>query len=59
VLTTLTDWSGARTYSWEDLMTFETKNNLRIVGGTPYYCGDNGNGIVVWDENRAYAREVI
>ena len=59
VLTTLTDWSGARTYSWEDLMTFETKNNLRIVRGTPYYCGDNGNGIVVWDENRAYAREVI
>ncbi|MDP4117576.1 MAG: DUF2313 domain-containing protein [Bacillota bacterium] len=59
VLNTLTDWSGAQAYSWENLMTFETKNSLRIVGGAPYYCGEDGNGIVVWDENKAYAREVI
>lgn len=59
VLNTLSDWSETRSYTWENLMTFEVIKNLRIVNGFPYYCGDGGNGIVVWNENRAYAREVI
>ena len=59
VLNTLSDWSETRSYTWENLMTFETTNNLRIVENTPYYCGSGGNGIVVWNENRAYAREVV
>ena len=54
VLNTLSDWSETRSYTWENLMTFETTNNLRIVENTPYYCGSGGNGIVVWNENRAY-----
>ncbi len=59
VLNTLADWGETRSYTWENLMTFEGIKNLRIVNGVPYYCGDGGNGIVVWNENRAYAREVI
>jgi hypothetical protein len=59
VLNTLADWNETRSYTWENLMTFEVIKNLRIVDCVSYYCGDNGNGIVVWDENRAYAREVI
>ena len=59
VLNTLASWTETRSYSWESLMTFEVKNNLRIVDDVPYYCGADGNGIVIWNENRAYAREVI
>lgn len=59
VLNTLADWNEAKSYTWENLLTFEVKNNLRIVEGVPYYCGDGGNGIVVWNEKRAYAREVV
>ncbi|MCK9479715.1 MAG: YmfQ family protein [Firmicutes bacterium] len=59
VLDTLSVWSEVKTYSWENLLTFEVKNNLRIIDDIPYYCGDGGNGIVIWNENRAYAREVV
>ena len=59
VLNTLADWNETKGYTWEKLMTFETKNSLRIIEDIPYYCGDGGNGIVVWNENKAFAREVI
>ena len=59
VLNTLSDWDETRSYTWENLMTFEVIKNLRIVDCVPYYCGSGGNGIVVWNENRAYAREVV
>lgn len=58
VLNTLADWNETKGYTWENLMTFEVINNLRIIDGVPYYCGEGGNGIVVWDEKRAFAREV-
>lgn len=58
VLNTLASWTETRSYTWESLMTFETKNNIRIVENMPYYCGAGGNGIVIWNENRAYARSV-
>ncbi len=58
VLNTLASWTDTRSYTWESLMTFEVKNNLRIVDDVPYYCGTGGNGIVIWNENRAYARGV-
>jgi hypothetical protein len=38
VLNTLADWNETKGYTSEDLMTFETKKNLRIVGGVPCYC---------------------
>jgi hypothetical protein len=59
VLNTLADWNETRSYTWENLMTFEVIKNLRIVDCVSYYCGSGGNGIVVWNENRAYAREVV
>ena len=59
VLNTLADWNETRNYTWENLMTFEVIKNLRIVDCVPYYCGSGGNGFVVWNESRAYAREVV
>ena len=57
VKTQLADWSEVQTYSWEGLLTFHVRNNINIIDGVPYYCPDDtGNGVVVWNENKAYAR---
>lgn len=59
VLSALSDWNTVKTYTWDNLLTFEVKKNINIVNGVPYYRPDEtGNGIVVWDENKAYARKV-
>ena len=53
----LANWSEVQTYSWEGLLTFQVKNNINIIDGVPYYCPDDtGNGVVIWNENKAYAR---
>lgn len=57
VKTELADWSQVQTYSWEGLLTFHVRNNINIIDGVPYYCPDDtGNGVVIWNENKAYAR---
>ena len=39
------------------MLTFEVKSNLNISDNGIFYCPDgNGNGKIVWNENRAYAR---
>lgn len=50
-------WTAAKNYSWEWMLTFEVKSNLNISDDVVYYCPDgNGNGKIIWNEKRAYAR---
>ena len=50
-------WTTAKNYSWEWMLTFEVKSNLNISDADVYYCPDgNGNGKIIWNEKRAYAR---
>lgn len=50
-------WTAAKNYSWEWMLTFEVKSNLNISDADVYYCPDgNGNGKIIWNEKRAYAR---
>lgn len=50
-------WTTAKNYSWEWLLTFEVKSNLIISDAGVYYCPDgNGNGKIIWNNNKAYAR---
>ena len=50
-------WTAAKNYSWEWLLTFEVKSNLNISDAGVYYCPDgNGNGKIIWNNNKAYAR---
>ena len=53
----LTNWNEVRSYTWEGLLTFNIVDNINIIADKPYYCPDgNGNGKVIWNENKAYAR---
>ena len=53
----LTDWEETKTYTWEGLLTFRVIDNINIIDDIPYYCPEgNGNGTVIWNENKAYAR---
>lgn len=57
VIETLQDWEEARSYTWDWLLSFEIQMNLNITDTGVYYCPEgNGNGHVVWDGNKAYAR---
>ena len=50
-------WTTAKNYSWEWMLTFEVKSNLNISDADVYYCPDgNGNGKVIWNSSKAYAR---
>ena len=50
-------WTTAKNYSWEWMLTFEVKSNLSISDAGVYYCPDgNGNGKVIWNNIKAYAR---
>ena len=50
-------WTTAKNYSWEWMLTFEVKSNLNISDAGVYYCPDgNGNGKIIWNNNKAYAR---
>ena len=50
-------WNTAKNYSWEWMLTFEVKSNLNISDSGIFYCPEgNGNGKVIWNEKRAYAR---
>ena len=50
-------WTAAKNYSWEWMLTFEVKSNLNISDDVVYYCPDgNGNGKVIWNSSKAYAR---
>lgn len=50
-------WTTAKNYSWEWMLTFEVKSNLSISDAGVYYCPDgNGNGKIIWNNNKAYAR---
>lgn len=57
VLDELAFWSTVKLYTWEFLLTFDPKQYLNIVDSKVYYCPDGtGNGKVLWDSNKAYAR---
>ena len=58
VLDTLSNWTTVKSYSWEQLLVFEITNNLTISDdGKVYYCpSSKGNALVIWDDNKAYAR---
>lgn len=50
-------WTTAKNYSWEWMLTFELKSNLNISDSGIFYCPDgNGNGKVIWNSSKAYAR---
>ena len=50
-------WTTAKNYSWEWMLTFEVKSNLNISDAGVYYCPDgNGNGKIIWNNSKAYAR---
>ena len=50
-------WTAAKNYSWEWMLTFEVKSNLNISNAGVYYCPEgNGNGKIIWNNNKAYAR---
>lgn len=50
-------WTTAKNYSWEWMLTFEVKSNLNISNSGIFYCPDgNGNGKVIWNSSKAYAR---
>ena len=53
----LEDWNDAGSYTWENLLSFETKNNINITDEGVFYCPDgNGNAYIVRNGTRAYAR---
>ena len=58
VLDTLSNWTTVKSYTWEQLLVFEITNNLTISDdGKVYYCpSSKGNALVIWDDNKAYAR---
>lgn len=57
VLDEIQIWTTAKNYSWEWMLTFEVKSNLNISDAGVYYCPDgNGNGKVIWNSSKAYAR---
>ena len=58
VLDTLSNWTTVKSYTWEQLLVFEITNNLIISDdGKVYYCpSSKGNALVIWNENKAYAR---
>lgn len=60
VMDALQLWETVNTYTWGSLLTFEVNRNLYISddGYVYYHTGENGNGIVVWNENKAYARRI-
>ena len=50
-------WTTAKNYSWEWMLTFEVKSNLNISDAGVCYCPDgNGNGKIIWNNSKAYAR---
>lgn len=57
VVKTMQDWNETKNYTWDWLLSFEIQMVLNISDTGIFYCPDNeGNGYVVWDQNRAYAR---
>ena len=58
VIDTLSNWTTVKSYTWEQLLVFEITNNLIISDdGKVYYCpSSKGNALVIWDDNKAYAR---
>lgn len=55
---TLQNWTMVKTYTWEELLSFETSNFLTIADDNKvYFCPDSsGNGKIIWDGAKAYAR---
>ena len=58
ILNLLGDWQTTKLHTWDWLLSFETQRNLRIdENDNVYFMPDNdGNAIVIWDNNKAYAR---
>ena len=61
ILNLLGDWQTTKLHTWDWLLSFETQRNLRIdENDNVYFMPDNdGNAIVIWDNNKAYARREI
>ena len=61
ILSLIADWDAARAHTWDWLLSFETQHNLLIdENNRVYFVPDNtGNAIVIWDNNRAYARREL
>ncbi|MCR4719708.1 MAG: YmfQ family protein [Firmicutes bacterium] len=60
ILSILGDWNGVNAYTWDWLLSFEAQQSIYIDDDNKLYFDPNGRGnaIVVWDNNRAYARRV-
>ena len=58
ILNLLGDWQTTKAHTWDWLLSFETQRNLRIdENNKVFFVSDNdGNAVVIWDNNRAYAR---
>jgi len=57
VVKTMQDWNETKNYTWDWLLSFEIQMILNISDTGIFYCPDNeGNGYVVWNQNKAYAR---
>ena len=56
----LEQWEAVRSFTWEQLLSFENPQNIMISESRlVYFSTDNtGNGFIVWDGNRAYARRI-
>ena len=53
----LENWEETRWHTWENLLSFETNNNINITDEGIFYCPDgNGNAYIVRSGTRAYAR---
>ena len=58
VIDTLSNWNTVKGYTWDQLLVFEILHNLVITDdGDVYFCPTSqGNALVVWEDNKAYAR---
>ena len=57
IIDTLNDWENVKSYTWEWLLSFESKNNLNVVEDKVFFCPDNnGNAYIVRYDDKVYAR---
>lgn len=55
----LQNWTMVKPYTWEELLTFNVQDYLTITDHGVYFCPDaQGNGRVIWDGTKAYARRI-
>jgi len=57
IIDTLNDWENVKSYTWDWLLSFESKNNLNVVEDKVFFCPDNnGNAYIVRYDDKVYAR---